>query len=465
MAFLASSGSAHAARTLTTGVSNVYSETPVAMERVRASGATMTLLPVRWTLIAPEKQPESWNPADPADPNYDWSFIDTQVRNAVAAGLTPVLQIRSAPTWAQGCKPEGEYDAICRPDAAALAAFTKAAVERYSGHFGGLPQIKYWEGVNEPNISFYFQPQYENGKAVSAAIYRPLLEAFYTTVKSVDPENLVLAPALAPVSSPPVTVGPMQFTRELLCMSGGSKPKPLPGSCGGGVPFDIFDIHTYTSGGPTHQGNPNDVQMGDLGKLQNLIAAADRAGRIKGAFKRTPLWITEMSWDSKPPDPGGLPMSTEKQWVPEALYQAWLNKVPVFMWYSLDDQEPTNLPGNQQIQSGLYFWAPNIAAEKPKPFVRAFRFPFVAFRQGNGLKFWGRTPNSQGGKVVLQALVGKKWKRIGSASAKAGGIFNGFLGTGYGAGKTGSVRALYKKNASLGFPMKRVPDHPVNPFG
>jgi hypothetical protein len=451
---------------LATGISNVYENDPTTMARMRGTGATLALLPLRWgEAVAPEKEPTNWNPADPADPNYDWSFSDAWIRNAVAAGLTPVIQIRGAPAWAQQCKPEPMYQAVCKLEPAALAAFTKAAVERYSGHFEGLPQVKYWEAVNEPNISFWFQPLTENGKNVAASLYRPLLETFYATVKSVSPEDLVMAPGLAPVAVKGLTIGPMQFTRELLCMSGGAKPKPLPGDCGGGVPFDIFDIHTYTSGGPTHQGGTNDVQMGDLGKLQTLLAAADRAGRIKSASKRTPLWITEMSWDSKPPDSDGLPMKTEEQWVPEALYQAWLNKVQVFMWYSLVDQEPNGRPDDEQLQAGFYFWAPSPAAEKPKPYLPAFRFPFVAFRQGNGLEYWGRTPTGKGGKVVLQARVGGRWKRIGSAGTKAGGIFNGFVRTDYGAGKTGSVRAVYEKKASLGFPMKRVPDHPVLPFG
>jgi hypothetical protein len=269
----------------------------------------------------------------------------------------------------------------------------------------------------------------------------------------------VLAPALAPVTIKGLTVGPMTFTRMLLCMSGGENPKPLPGNCGGGVPFDIFDIHPYTSGSPTHVGNRNDVQLGDLGKLETLIAAADRAGRIKGAFKHTPLWITEFSYDSKPPDPRGLPMQTEKQWIPEALYQAWLHRVPTFMWYSLEDNPKI------ESQAGLYFAAGSSAELKPKPEMYAFRFPFVAIREGGSLTFWGRTATSSGGRVVLQALEGGHWKRLATTSADRTGIFHGMVRTAYGAGKTGAVRALYRNEKSLGFPMKRVPDHPVSPFG
>ncbi len=56
----------------------------------------------------------------------------------------------------------------------------------------------------------------------------------------------------------------MQFTRELLCMKGRYKFKPLPGNCFGGVYFDIFDMHPYTTGGPTHKSAKDDVQISGL---------------------------------------------------------------------------------------------------------------------------------------------------------------------------------------------------------
>jgi hypothetical protein len=384
----------------------------------------------------------------------------------VRAGLTPVLQVRSAPAWAEGCVPTSDSEAVCNPDPAALAAFTRAAVRRFSGSFGGLPRVRYWEGMNEPNLSIFFQPQYDGNTAVSPTLYRTLLNSFYASVKAVAPSNLVLAPGLGPIHVPGFTVGPMQFTRSLLCMKGRRHPHPSGGGCEGGVHFDIFDMHPYTTGSPTHEGGPDDVEMGDLAKLQALIAAADRAHRIKGVYRHTPLWITEFSYDSKPPDPGGLAMKIESQWIAEALYEAWSHGVENFMWYSLDDEEPqASVPFPIGLQSGLYFWAPRVAAEKPKPAMYAYRFPFVAFRRSSGLKYWGRTPNSRCGRVVLQAKHGRGWRRIGVARANSAGVFSGFVRTAYGRGRRGAVRARYDSGASPAFPMRRVGDFPQPPFG
>jgi hypothetical protein len=453
-----------AVRPLNTGVSNVYSNDEAAFTHVRETGSTLALSPLRWRVVAPAKPPVIWNPEDPSDPNYNWTFIDKWVKGAVAAGLTPVLQIRSAPAWAERCTPTPDYESVCDPDPAALAAFTKAAVRRFSGSFGGLPRVRYWEGLNEPNLSLYFEPQFAGGKPIAPDLYRTLLNTFYATVKGIDSSNLVLAPGLGPIESIPFAIGPMRFTRLLLCMKGKRHPKPTAGDCGGGVHFDIFDIHPYTTGGPTHEGGPNDVEMGDLAKMQELIAAADKAHRIVGAFKRTPLWITEFSYDTNPPDPGGLSMKTSSQWIAESLYLAWSNRVSTFMWYSLDDEAGPIIP-HDSGQSGLYYWAPTVAAEQPKPAMFAYRFPFVAFRRSTGLKYWGRTPNSKGGRIVLQARRGGKWRKLGVARADSAGIFQGFVRTGYGAGRKGAVRARFRKESSPGFPMLRVGDVFQPPFG
>lgn len=460
----AAASPAAAAQALNTGVSNVYSNDAPAFKDVRRTGSTTALSPLRWNVIAPADQPAVWNPEDPADPHYDWSFFDKWVRNAVAAGLTPVFQVRGAPLWAQRCTPNGE--AICNPDPAMLAAFTRAAVRRYSGAFGNLPRVRYWQALNEPNLSLYFEPQYEGEKMVSPYLYRTLLNAFTAAVKSVAPSNIVIAAGLGPIAVKKFTIGPISFLKRMLCMGGTNrKPRALPGGCETSN-ADIFDIHPYTTGGPTHKGGPNDVEIGDLGKLQKLLGAASRAGRINSRYKVAPLWATEFGWDSKPPDPGGLPMRIEKQWVPEALHQAWLAGVENFMWYSLADFPPEpRLPFSETLQTGLYFYAAQVSRERPKPFMYAFRFPFVAIRKGAGLEFWGRTPDSRPGRLRLQAQVGGHWRQIGVARANAAGIFKGRLRTGYGRNREGAVRALVGSERSLAFPMRRVGDFEHPPFG
>ncbi len=255
--------------------------------------------------------------------------------------------------------------------------------------------MQYWQGLNEPNLSLFFNPQFDGDSPVSPDLYRTLINSFYAAVKAVDPSNLVIAAGLGPIAVPKYTIGPMRFTRLLLCMRGHKNPRPTRGDCEGGVHFDIFDIHPYTTGGPTHEGGHQRRPDGRLVKLRTLLDAADRAGRIKGMFEHTPLWIGEFSWDSNPPDPGGLAMNIETRWTAEAMYRAWRAGVGAFFWYSLRDRKPQpHLPFSSTLESGLYFRGATIEQDQPKEILFAFRFPFVSYPGKKGLFVWGRTPTA-----------------------------------------------------------------------
>jgi hypothetical protein len=467
LALAAAAAPTASARPLFTGITNLGSNEPLAFERARAAGTRFVRIPLNWADTAPLAPPPGWHPEDPADPNYQWADSDIDVIRATAAGIVPVLQIDDAPKWAQRCQTPAVLSyAICDPDPAALAAFATAAARRYSGLFGGLPRVQYWQALNEPNLSLFFFPQFDaSGKTLSPGLYRNLINAFYDGVKAVDPTNLVLAAGLGPIAVPKWTLGPMRFARDLLCMRGHAKPRPLPGNCGGGVRFDIFAIQPYTTGAPTHEGGVNDVQLGDLGKLQTLLRAADRAGRIDGKFRHTPLWITELSWDSSPPDPGGLPMSIATRWTSEALYVAWRAGVSSFFWFSLHDDTPSNRPFPDSLESGLYFRGATFEQDQPKEVLSAFRFPFVAYPAKKGLLFWGRTPTSAPGPVTIQVWKGDAWRNALVAKADKAGIFTGTARTGYGRGKQGFVRALYGGESAIPFAMRPVADFKHPPFG
>lgn len=449
-------------QSLVTGITFLDSYEPIALRHARESGAKLTLVVASWPQIAPKTEPGSWRPEDPTDPAYDWTSTDTAVAEVVKAGLTPMVLIQDVPEWASRCR----SGRACDPGPEDLRAFAVAAARRYSGALPGLPRVRYWQGLNEPNLSLFFNPQFKGGKPVSPVLYRKLINAFYDGIKSVSQSNLVLAAGLGPIARPRFTIGPMRFAREMLCMRGRHKPQPAPGDCEGGVHFDIFDIHPYTTGGPTHKGHVDDVEMGDLGKLQELIRAADRAGRIKGRFRRTPLWITEFSWDSKPPDPGGLPMPILKRWTAEALYRAWSAGVSHFFWLALTDNPPDpSSPFSETIEAGLYFRGATVAEDQPKPNMYAFRFPFVAYTSKSGFTYWGRTGTSEGGRVAIQVQEHGHWRNAAVARANRSGIFQGAVTTTYGRGKHGMVRALYRGEEAVPFSLHPVKDFYQAPFG
>jgi hypothetical protein len=464
---LFSSSEAHAGRPLDTGVADPEAYAlgnPLAFAHTKKAGARFVRVGANWAAIAPAEEPVVWNPSNPADPNYHWDGIDREVSLAVSSGLVPLVQIFTAPRWAQRCQIP-DSNALCDPDPQAVAEFAQAIASRYGGGFLGLPRVRYWELFNEPNSDFYFYPQFRDGKVVSPLLYRTLINAFSAAVKAVQRSNLVIGPGLTPLGYKRFSLAPLNFMRRLLCMRGRAHPRP--GGCRDKTAFDIWSTNPYTTGGPTHHAaDPDEVSLGDLPEMTRLLRAAERAARIRSALHPVPFWVTEFSWDSKPPDPGGLSWKILARWSAEAMYRAWHAGVSAFFWFGIRDRSnPSHVPPHLIENSGLYLRGRTVADDKPKRVFYAFRFPFVAFRGKSAIRVWGRTPNSAPGRVPVEVKVGRRWHRIATLHANRHGIFGKLVSTRYARKKRGLVRASYRGRHSLPFSLRYVGDFYAPPFG
>lgn len=437
----------------------------VAFQHVRAAGATVVRLVLDWSLVAPTgtRAPAGFDPRDPADPRYRWNAFDGQVQDAVAAGLSPLVDIVGAPDWAQGDTPKARpKDGPDRPRARALADFATAAGRRYGGDLPDLPRVRYWQVWNEPNLSFYLVPQELGGKAFSPGWYRSLVNSASDALHAVHAGNVVVAGGLSPYgphTDTLVAVSPFRFMRQLLCMSSGPRPRP---TCGHKVRFDAWSIHPYTSGGPTHSAGGDNASAGDIGRMNALLRAAARAGHIVSA-RRVRFWVTEFSWDSSPPDPKGLPLKLHARWISEFLYRMWTHGVDLVTWYLIRDQPFTP---TSTSQSGLYLRGDaGIASDTPKPALRAFRFPFVAFpHQGGRIFYWGRTSAGRPGIVLVEQSAHGGWQQVAALSTNRYGIFSGRISS---TASTGYLRARLAdgSDASLPFSLRDSPDRDICPFG
>lgn len=435
------------------------SNAPLALSRVRVAGAGVARLLLYWRQVAPTTKPASFEPANPADPSYDWSALDRFVKLARRNGLEPLVDVLGAPQWAQKSTVEqgnGDND----PSPAALAQFARAAATRYDGSFEGLPRVRYWQVWNEPNLDLYLKPQVSNGQVVSVDWYRSMVNAFAGAIHSVHRDNLVVAGGLSPFGrqDAPQAIAPMVFMRDLLCMSGGADPHP---TCGTKIAFDVWAHHPYTAGGPTHRAvNPDNISLGDLPKMKRLLDAAAASGHILST-QRPRFWVTEFSWDTDPPDPQAVPIAIHARWTAEALYVMWRNGVSLVTWFLIRD-DPTP---NSYFQSGLYTAGATMQADRPKLSLTAFRFPFVAYSRSRGVFYWGRTPTSAPGSVAIEQKARARWNRLAVVRSNRFGIFTGIAQP---AG-SGLVRArmLGKGGASVPFSLDAPPDHVYspNPFG
>ena len=453
IAVLALPAGAAAKRGLVTGFSDPddyqganVAQRPLWMQRTVDSGAKIVRLAVHWHGIAKQR------PIDPTNPgslSYDFSSVDGAVRDAAAHGLSVLLTINKAPAWAEGPNrdPAAE-EGTWRPNVSDLANFSRALAARYSGGFAPageppLPAAQFVEVWDEPNSSDWLAPQFQGRTALSPDYYREMLNASYRSIKSVNPGILVVTGGTDPYGDPPggpyppggdQRVRPVQFWRQLLCVhlkkakkkkgkkgkKGKKRGAKLVGTrnCPDKALFDIFSHHPIdnTGGGPLKSGpNKDDSSTPDLGRVVQVLRAAEKAGNVPGG--KHPVWVTEFWWDSRPPNPVGAPLGKQARWIEQSLYLFWKAGASAAINFQIRDS--TDRPDvHAGLQAGIFF-----IDGGPKPSFTAFRFPFVADRINKQLlRVWGRAPEA--GKLVIQRRQGKRWVAARKLKVGKDAVFN-----------------------------------------
>jgi hypothetical protein len=387
---------------------------PFWIDRARADGARLVRVNVFWSEVAPVQRPAGFVPADPSSPGYNWSLVDAEVEALAHRGMRVLMNLSSAPIWAEGPDRPGSVRAgTWKPSPAQFARFAHAAARRYDGSFrapglaGALPRVRDWQAWNEPNLDTYLTPQWtRSGTPASPGVYRGLLNSFYAAVKRVSPGNLVVSAGMAPYGNPPgvnfpggYRVAPLVFDRALF-----SAPVSLDA-----LAQNIYPIH-----GPLwHAYQPDDVGAADLYKVATVL---HRAVAADTAVPHRPkqVWVTELGWSTNPPNPGGVPVVEQARWYEQALYTLWRQGVDTVLLLQLVDAPP--VPSYAaSYQTGLYY-----ADGTPKPAATAFRFPFIAVRRGpDTVDVWGRAP--AGGRLQIERAGGRRV--LGSVPVNADQLF------------------------------------------
>ncbi|MGB6426091.1 MAG: hypothetical protein WBF18_12505, partial [Solirubrobacterales bacterium] len=203
---------------------------------------------------------------------------------------------------------------------------------------------------------------------------------------------------------------------RVLCLKGQKLKKRL---CKEPAKFDVLAHHPINVGGPGRKAlNPDDISTPDIGELRRILVKAQRTGRALPRKPKKPIWATEIWWDSKPPDPQGVPQKRHARWMAQSFYLLWKQRVERVVWFLIRDQAAN---GNfaASVQSGLY-----TNDGQPKLARQAFAFPFVADAGKGATKLWGVAPAR--GKVKVERKRAGGWKRIKTLKAKGGSrVFTG----------------------------------------
>ena len=225
----------------------------------------------------------SWRSVEPSQDSYQWQPINRVVGQLAAQGVRSLPFVWGSPKWVR--------PGPSRPPVGGAFAeqewreFLKAAVAQYGpgGRYwangfrqrypGATPlPIREWQIWNEPNCIQYFDPGQTVGHA--ARQYARLLQISHDAIKNRHPQaQIVLAGMLRNCSSLA-----WHFLSGLYAVPGFKDD------------FDVAALHPYAP---------------DLEQFQQAIKQFRGVMNYHGDGA-TPLWLTEFSWGSAPPDASGI---------------------------------------------------------------------------------------------------------------------------------------------------------------
>jgi Glycosyl hydrolase catalytic core len=337
---------------------SVYGRTDWAFRQLRSLRAGVVRITIDWAGVA-RRRPSA--PADPADPAYNWSAVDTVVAAARTNRVAVLAAIFGTPRWAGPAKnriPRRITD---------LRLFAYAAAKRYSGTYRirenedeparTLPPVRRWLAWNEPNNPVFLRPQWKlvkrQWRSQAAYDYAKICGAVYAGIKSTRIAGQRVACGAtgprgndAPRSSRPST-SPLVFMTWL--RRAGLKN------------FDAWAHHPYYG---SRIEKPNTMPVSKKGvTLANITVMIQRLNQLWGRSKR--VWVTEYGYQTRPPDRlFGVSYSTQAKYVHQALALARkTRRIDMFVWFLIRDER--RLSG---WQSGVI-----TARGARKPSFRAFQ--------------------------------------------------------------------------------------------
>src|ERR671915_1299840 len=377
-----------------------------------------------WSRIAPARRPTGFDPDDPNEPRYQWSFLDNAVDRVRAAGMNATLTITGpGPLWSSSA-PRRRKPAY-KPRPAAYAAFAEAVARRYATR---VDRYILW---NEPNISAWLSPQATCRRGgctpVSPHHYRKLARAAYPAVSQSDPVAQVVIGALSPrgqrLKNANTVMRPLLFLRRLGCRTDGWA-RMRTGGCRGFKPAtgDGFAIHPYsgrTAAERPHT-NSDDVSLAQISILTKRLDRLQRLRGLRSTTRRLGIYIDEYGYQTSPPDRiAGIGPRTQDSWLQRAAYLAWRHpRIRLFTQYLWRDEPRSSDFSFGGWQSGLRF-----SGGRAKPSLAHFDTPFALDRARRRL--WGQVrPGGAHTVTVQRKRRGGGWRRLAVVTTDARGYWS-----------------------------------------
>lgn len=271
------------------------------LDLIESLGVKNVRLLVPWIFVQPTDPmgaPVDW------EADLDWAKLDQIVYEADRRGMGILGVLQWSPDWAT----DGPTGSGHPSDVQDFADFAAAVADRYRD------KITAYEVWNEPNASFFWNP-------IDPVEYTRLLQATYTSLKSVNPDITVVGAVVsATLTWGDATMNAVDFVEAMY-------------AAGADGFFDAISIHPYNFDTKfSEQGDLDWRELMPLFQIQKIRELMDQ--HQQPGEEQLKIWISEY----------GLPTSVvtpEKQlaFITDLLnaWQAFSGGGPIFMYTTKDD--------------------------------------------------------------------------------------------------------------------------------
>ena len=417
------------------------------LDQLQALGVDTIHTLVGWAALAPDptsKTRPHFDAFDPADyPADAFAAYDGLLRSAQRRGMQVIFTVSGfAPAWASNCGGPVSVRRTCKPDAGAFRSFVAMLGGRYSGSYdpgdgqGALPRVDRWSIWNEPNQSGWLYPQQvRHGRSIipfAPILYRKMVQGATSGLDATGHgSDQILLGETAPLGRTTGSLGkrslaPMDFLRETFCLDRHWRPYRARDArlrhCSSRERLEVNGLahHPYTraaSRDPRASIGRGDITVSTLSRLR---LAADRAARQRVIPRAVPLYLTELGFQTDPPDRlAGTSLSLQAKWLNYSEFEAYRQpRVAGIAQYQLRD-EP-NLAG---FQTGLQY-----KDGSAKPALEAYRLPIWVTRSGSRVRVWGRVRGAAAGASAdVQYRVGSEWRTAATLQTNERGFVDAVL--------------------------------------
>ena len=294
-----------------------------------------------------------WHKIEPADDQWDFSVVDTQVQMARARNMKVLPMLGYGVDWAMT-----EADNYSSIDPALYGQYAGRVAAQY------CDDIKEYEVWNEPNFERFWPPEPDLGH------YAEFLKAAYIAIKQACPDARVLT---AGFSAYDLT---KPFERWWML---DDMKAAVPDICDY---FDVFAFHPYTLAqrpSPEYDYHITETLLAE-GQIEMTRLARAKLEALGCGEKA--IWYTEAGWPSwdliSEEDQTATGIDNEKLqsvYLARSVLLAARDNVEAYFWYTFWDSEPvTEGSRPHEAYFGLFGWSGDpVDNRREKPAWLAFK--------------------------------------------------------------------------------------------